>query len=287
MHQIHQLLFALWILASFGDNVQEADSDSTHHVSITTKYLPMDSSKGHSETFSMQRKEGKSESGHTKGTKLLESSSIEMPHLHTGNYDVDAADRRELPTTYSGQHGVSVARSRRASESAKSINPKRHARQKKSNHIMQRKSKFDRVSSDTRSKTKKRKKKQKEFTIKLPFPNFEDNTERSRDHVENGTINGSAEAGHSYDHNAIGVGNNDGMGQYVINVDNTLNENSGAVQQRKPTKRSRLTRKVRVPLPFNSASKHRKKDLINKQDKEIASYRRHRKQKKRRLPPLH
>ena len=281
MHSIHQLLFALWILASFGENIPEPALDS---ASIKPKYYAMESYKCCNRTFARQSTVERSKSGGMNSTNCLENSFAELPNIHTGNDQSVSPSYKERTNAYSTQDRILVTRLKRAavSSSGKNINPRRHEKQKKSNHITTREKKSDFLNSGN-TKRIQGKKQQKHFDIKLPFPNLESKEELSDE--ENRTVNATNETNNLLkERNGAVMSNNDSTGQYVISVDGAYAANDRDLPQRK-TKRHRLNRKVRVPLPFNSASNQRKKQ--NKEPKPMVSFKRHRRQKKKRPPPLH
>ena len=278
------MLFALWILASFGDNIPQPVLDSARHASINPKYYAMESYKGHNRTFARQSTGERSKSGGINSTKRLENPFAESPNIHSGNHQGVATSYKEHTNAYSAQDRALLTRLKRAtvSSSGKNINPRRHEKQKKSNHITPRGKKLDFSNSESAKRTKG-KKQQKHFDIKLPFPNLEPK-EKLYDGY-NGTLNAINETNNfSKEHNGTVNSDNGDTGQYAITIDGTDAANDMDLPQRK-TKRHRLNRKVRVPLPFNSASDDRKKENI--ETKPMVSFKRHRRQKKKRLPPLH
>ena len=280
------MLFALWILASFGENIPEPALDSARHVSIKPKYYAMESHKYCNRTFARQSTVDRSKLVAMNSTNHLEKPFAESPNIHTGNDQGVAPSYKVHTNGNSKQDRILATRLKRAavSSSGKNINPsrRRHEKQKKSNHITTREKKLDFLHSKN-TKRIKGKKQQKHFDIKLPFPNLESKEELSDE--ENRTVNATNENNNLLkERNGAVMSNNDSTGQYVISVDGVYTANERDLPQRK-TKRHRLNRKVRVPLPFNSASNQRKKQ--HKEPKPMVSSKRHRRQKKKRLPPLH
>ena len=279
MHSIHQLLFALWILASFGENIPEPALDS---ASIKPKYYAMESDKCCYRTFAKLSTVERSKSLGMNSTNRLENSFAESPNIHSGNDQSVSPSYKERTNAYSTQNRILVTRLKRAavSSSGKNINPRRHEKQKKSNHITTGEKKSDFLNSKN-TKRIKGKKQEKHFDIKLPFPNLES----KESDEENRTVNATNETNNLLkEGNGAVMSNNDSTGRYVISADGAYAANDRDLPQRK-TKRHRLNRKVRVPLPLNSASNQRKKQ--NKEPKPMVSYKRHRRQKKKRPPPLH
>ena len=277
MHTIYQLLFALWILTSFGENIPS-------HASINPKYYAMESYKGHNRTFARQSAGERSKSGGINSTKRLESPFEESPNIHSGNHQGVATSYKKHTNAYSAQGRALVAKLKRAavSSSGNNINPRRHEKQKKSNHVMPRGKKLHFSNSES-LKRKKGKKQQKHFDIKLPFPNLESKEKLSDEY--NRTVNATNETNNlSKERNGAVMSDNGDTGQYAISIDGTDAANNRDLPQRK-TKRHRLNRKVRVPLPFNSPSDHSK--MENRETTPMVSFKRHRRQKKKRLPPLH